>query len=139
MMKENRYPEGAKIKEFVALTRASALVHEKKLDDARQLLRANLNDKSEFYKQVVEMLIYVDGQIIDKGSEAEIRAELAELTKILYERTGDPLYYYKLGQINLRMGNKAEARKYFVMAYESAPADAFYRLPAKTLAEKLQK
>ena len=63
---------------------------------------------------------------------------MADLYMKLHARSGDPLYLYKSGQMYLFMGKKAEARQSFAKAYEAAPENAFYRVAAGKLAEKLR-
>jgi hypothetical protein len=142
LLKENRYPDLKKNREFAALCRVSVLVHEKDFEGARRLLLTNMNEASDYYRDVLKQLIDVDGERLafttSKAKQAEIRVEQAELYKKLHAKTGDPLYLYKTGQMYLFMGKNAVARQFFAKAYDAAPENAFYRLAAKKLAEKLQ-
>ena len=57
--------------------------------------------------------------------------------KTCTRKTSEPHYLYRSGQLALSIGNKQIAAVYFKKAYENARPDAYYREPARKLAEKL--
>jgi cytochrome c-type biogenesis protein CcmH/NrfG len=100
-----------------------------------------MNERNRNYLSQARRLIEIDTSLAKETDspekEQEIRAELSELFKKLHSRTGDPFYLYRIGQNYMIMKNMPEARRYFAQAYEAAPDYAYYKEPAKKLAETL--
>jgi protein O-mannosyl-transferase len=64
-------------------------------------------------------------------------SELIEISEILFARTGQALLLYNNGQLHLQRGDQAKAAACFSRSYRAAPEGAYYKKPARTLAEKL--
>ena len=110
---------------------------------ARVLLLGNLNPSGKMYSEYLRALVDIDftliAQAADRKEKEKISQELVTFFAKLQENTGDPYFFYKQGQQYLFVGNKAEARRFFVKAFDASPEDAFYKASAKKLAEKLNK
>ncbi len=138
----NVVAKGVRNGELCDLNRAVLFCAAKDFKGARRLLLGKLDPSSTMYTRMLLKLIDIDMTLIDEATDRKekghIRQEIITLLTKVQESTGDPYFLYKLGQQHLSMGNKAEAGKFFAKAFESAPEDAFYKLPAKKLAEKLK-
>lgn len=55
----------------------------------------------------------------------------------LYDKTGDAMYLYRLGQDRLNNGMRAEAKANFIKAATELPENSEYKLYARNLAKKL--
>jgi hypothetical protein len=142
LIKGNAVDKGAKHAELYDLNRAKVLCEGNDSKAARRLLLDNLNPSGKMYAELLVKLVDVDftlmAQAADRKEKEKLRLELVTLFTKLQESTGDPYFFYKLGQQHLSGGNKVEACRCFAKAFEAAPEDAFYKLPAKKLAEKLK-
>lgn len=67
----------------------------------------------------------------------KIAADLIETNECLYQKTNDPFYLYKSGQTALLVDDKQKAAQLFYKAYQKSGTQAYYREPARVLAEKL--
>jgi protein O-mannosyl-transferase len=126
-----------------AINMAKVMAAENDLEGSRKLLLAKLQTPGKQYVEIVKELIVVDEKRADQTRNAskrfEIHSEQIDLLTKLYTRTSDPFYSYRIGQIYLFMGKKSKARSFFEKTYERAPDSAYYKLPAKRLAEKLKR
>lgn len=66
-----------------------------------------------------------------------IWAEMLATLQKLQVMTGDPFYHYRIGQVQLRLGEKSAAKESFAKAYQGAPPNSHYREAARKLAERL--
>lgn len=66
-----------------------------------------------------------------------IWAEMLSTLQRLQQMTNDPFYHYRIGQVQLRLGQKAAAKESFVRAYQGSPPNSHYREAARKLAERL--
>jgi tetratricopeptide (TPR) repeat protein len=126
-----------------AINRAKVMAAENDLEGSRKLLMAKLETPGKKYDEIIKELIAVDEMRADQTRSAskrfEIHSEQIDLLTKLYTKTSDPFYSYRIGQIYLFMNKRNKARSYFEKAYERAPDSAYYKLPAKRLAENLKR
>jgi tetratricopeptide (TPR) repeat protein len=73
----------------------------------------------------------------DRLKRQALEQEIIGLLLKNHEKSGDPFYYYRIGQSYLKFGNKKEAQRYFNEAYLNSPDGTHYKLAAKKLAERL--
>jgi tetratricopeptide (TPR) repeat protein len=141
ILKSNYVPQNVKNYQIGYLNRAKVLAAEGNLEGARKLLISNLDEKRKNYEEVLEQLITTNEKRLNNTNEKNARtvifAEMIDSLKKLYTRNSDPMYLYRIGKTYMFMGNKDDAQVYFAMAYEAAPKEAFYRMPAKKLSENL--
>lgn len=142
MIRENVIGKDAKNREFLDLNRANLMYAKNDLESARHLLLNNLNPSSGVYPKMLLKLINIDENRLrraeDKRTREDIREEIIGLLAKLQVCTGDPYFLYKLGQQYMFLGNKVEAHNHFIRAFEAAPENTDYKLPAKKLADKLR-
>ena len=66
-----------------------------------------------------------------------IWAEMLATLQQLQQMTNDPFYHYRIGQVQLRLGQKAAAKASFAKAHQGSPPNSHYREAARKLAERL--
>jgi len=122
------------------LNRARSFLAQGQPERAREILLAKKYDRSKpLYADYLEVLISIDERELLRPvwqGRAEVEREVRDSLLTLAEVTGDPLQYYRIGKKFLGLGMKAEAGKYFALAYEKSPEGAFYKLSARKLADK---
>lgn len=142
MFKANKITNNLKNKEYAVDNIAMVMAAEGDLEGARSFLIQSINEESKNYLSQARRLIEIDMSLVkvtkDPEKVQELRAELSELFKKMHLRTRDPFYLYRIGQNYMIMKNMQEARRFFAQAYEAAPDNAYYKEPAKKLAETLQ-
>ena len=116
-------------------------LHGKTPNEAKGILLNEIRSKANGDVELLKLLYTCDesllGGAVTLESKRKIVAELIETNKILYLKTHEPHYLYRSGQLALSIGNKQDAAVHFRKVYEKASSDAFYREPARLLAEKL--
>lgn len=121
--------------------RAHVLVSQGDLEGARTLVRQGLDRTSQTYPVMLNQLIKIYELMISQAKDDKqkkgLRADLVTLLNQLQQYTGDPFYFYRIGQTYLGAGDRKQASLYFDKAYRQAPEQAYYRLPAQKLALKL--
>lgn len=112
------------------------------LHGAKKLLLRNIENSGAMYPIILEDIITVDRCLLAKEKSKKIIMELhREVVGYLNElqsKTGDPFYFYRIGQFYLDIGNKSEAQIYFAKASVLSKEGAHYKQAAKKLAEKLK-
>lgn len=143
ILKSNRADKSFRNREFAELGRANVMFFQGDAESARKLLLKNLNTSSGAYVPILTRLIKIDEERLKAAEEEnkmiKIRHEIIDLYLKLNEVGPSSFYSYRIGQIYLAMHKNREARDFFAKAYNSAPDNAYYKLPAKKLAEKLDK
>lgn len=116
-------------------------IREKQPADVRQILLSEIGNKAtgdiELLKQLNRYDEYFLGEAASIEDRRKIVGDILKTNKILYQKTRDPHNLYRSGQLALSIGEKQNAAVYFRKAYENASLDAYYREPARRLAEKL--
>lgn len=135
-------PEGNKRgAKLVDSNRARVMAAEGDLTGARKLLLRDHEDAGVLYTGIAEQIIDIDIKLLNKEKDArivrELRTEVVSLLIKLQEKSGDPLYYYRIGQFYLAVKDKKQAQHYFQMAYQYSKEGDYYRPAAKKLSEKL--
>lgn len=116
-------------------------IREKPLHEARRILLTEIGNKSDGDVELLKLLYSCDenllGAEIAMQRKQKIVADMIDTNQILYFKTRDPHYLYRSGQLALAIGDKKNAELYFLKVSEIARPDAYYREPARKLAEKL--
>jgi tetratricopeptide (TPR) repeat protein len=141
IFKSNKTADDLKNNEYSVDNRALTMAADGDLEGARSLLLKSLDERSRNYNLLVKRLIEIDTKRASDTKNPqkikEIRTELVFLLEKMHGRTGDPFYLYRIGQNYMIMKDKQQARNYFKKAYEAAPDGAYYKEPARKLAETL--
>lgn len=116
----------------------------KPLDEARVMLLSEIGkigNKASVDIELLKQLNNIDENLLQEAvsleSKKKIVAEIIDTNGYLYLKTRDPFIHYRSGQLELSIGNNQQAAVYFKKAYENSRPDAYYREPARKLAEKL--
>jgi tetratricopeptide (TPR) repeat protein len=124
-----------------SLNRAGALVRSGEIEAARAFLHEQivLRDGREFH--ALEMLISVNERLLQSKdnptSQRENYLDMRDALLRLQELSRNPFYWYRLGRVNLWLGEKEEARRCFLEAARLLPPGSPYVAPARKLAEDL--
>ena len=92
--------------------------------------------------KTLKMLDKVLGMLRDKCGDLKQaqdydRERIVYLKKLLHS-SGDPFYSYRIGILQMTLGEYSQARESFVAAYNSFPEDSIYKAPAGKFAEKMR-
>ena len=113
----------------------------KPLDEARVILLSEIGNKTSVDIELLKQLNRIDENLrqeaVSLESKKKIVADIIDTNGHLYLKTSDAFYPYRSGQLALSIGNNQQAAVYFKKAYENSRPDAYYREPARKLAEKL--
>jgi len=129
------------VNRIIRLNLIGVKIHGKPLHETRRIVLSEIGNKPDGDTELLKLLNKLDermlGEKISLQRKQEIVADMLETNEILYRKTREPHYFYRSGQLALSIGNNQNAAVYFRKAYENAPPDAFYREPARKLAEDL--
>jgi tetratricopeptide (TPR) repeat protein len=144
MAEADKIVSSVKVSEFQpsSLNRIRLLVSHGKLDEARLLLQERLSRPSDYERTIWELLIYVDEKRRAKEGTESVRREinleiLAAMQKLL-SLTGDPFYYYRIGKVQIMLGDRTAAAASFEKAWELSSPGAHYHDAAEKLARKMK-
>lgn len=105
------------------------------------LKRRNYDASKPMYDSYLKNLAYLNSRLIltvdDKRKKRGLEEENIELMIKLQAYTGDPYLYYNIGKLYLVIKDNTNASRYFSLAAERSPENAFYKAPAQKLAERL--
>jgi hypothetical protein len=124
-----------------SLNKIIIIANHGKLDEARTILLGRQQKPSDYESMSHELLLKIDEMRREKAiTEVEKqnidRDILADLQKMA-TLTRDPFYQYRVGTIQLRLGDNISAKASFENAYQKSPKNSHYHEAAKKLAERL--
>ncbi|NTW99351.1 MAG: hypothetical protein HGB35_05380 [Geobacteraceae bacterium] len=126
---------------IAVLNRAEAHLAMKNFSAARSELRRKIEPGSPLYSMSLDTQVKSYEKELEMTTDKVVRVRLvnALLAALDQQRivSGDPFYYYRMGQISLRHGNRESAGSYFSAAAKQAPSGAYYKPSAEKLAQKL--
>jgi Flp pilus assembly protein TadD len=110
--------------------------------EALKILAASYKDKSSAQTDILKMEARIYEKILfvskDKSKQRRTIHDLIDTYHYIYLKDADPYIAYRRGQLLLLTGDRREAAHMFAQAGEKAPDDAFYKVAAKKLADKLR-
>lgn len=113
----------------------------KQHDEIRNILMSEIGTKADGDVELLKLLNIYDESLLAKASSIKTKqlivADIIETNENLFLKTRDPHYLYRSGQYALSIGNNKQAAVFFRKTWENASPDAYYREPARLLAEKL--
>lgn len=142
IFKSNKLKKNGHNQLYMPQNKAMILWNDGQYDEARKLfwvaVSRNKRGAVSVLKKYLELI--ENWSLKERGTEvpAWFASERVALQQELYQRTRDPFYLYQMGKSRLEMGEKSSAQALFQQAYEAAAKNAFYREPARKLAEKLR-
>jgi len=121
--------------------KAVVMIAEGDTEGARVMLKELLRNPGKFEVMIIERLLQLNALDVREGA-AKKDAFYEEDTRILtrlYEITGDPFCFYRLGRMHLSMGERSKAAASFEQVVAKASPKVYYYKPARKLLEKLSK
>lgn len=143
LMMSIKAPEGSKRGgKLIDSNQAMILDAQGDLSGAKQLLLRDIENSGVLYPRILENLVTVNLQLLAREKNREKVLELQEETVgyllKLQEKSGNPFYYYRIGQFYLNIGDKRQAQRYFAEASLRSPEGTHYKLAAEKLSKKLK-
>jgi tetratricopeptide (TPR) repeat protein len=129
------------VNRIIRLNLMGVKIHGKMPSEARRILLSEIGNKADGDVDLLKLIYKCDesilGGTVSLENKRKIVADMIETNESLYLKTREPHYLYRSGQLALSIGNKQNAAVFFRKAYENARPDAYYREPARKLAEEL--
>lgn len=129
------------VRYLITLNQLALNLRDKAPEEARAILLQSSQSKKHADLESLNMLRKIDEGRLVKATDAKLKTSIAkeiiDTNEYIYARTNDPFCYYRNGQLSLMIGDRQKAAAYFRYAQEKAPDNAYYKLAAHTLADKL--
>lgn len=113
----------------------------KQHDEIRKILLSEIGTKADGDVELLKLLNIYDDSLFANTATIKTKrlivADIIETNENLFVKTRDPYYLYRSGQYALSVGNHKQAAVFFRKTWENASPNAYYREPARLLAEKL--
>jgi len=140
----NKVPATGNYHIVTEINRANVMAANKDIIGAIKLLKGvDGQESNPFYKNYLQSRLHLNGLLLQESIKPELKnavnLENIELSKKLFLRSGDPFYYYQIGKLCMIVNDDKQAAQYFRLAAEKSPAKAFYKEPARKLAERLSR
>lgn len=141
MIRSTTASKGLRNADFLDLKRAELLFKQGDFLEARQLILQRREPGGQLYHYFQQLLAKVDYALLFnyRGPDwIDIFNETVAVHLELAQVYSEPFYYYRLGQLYVRVDQKDNAAYYFTQAYEKAPSGAHYKDAARVLAQKME-
>ena len=141
IIKSIEMPENLINSQRLQFNKAVVMIAEGDTEGARVMLRELLQNPGKFEGMIIESLLQLNALDVQEGA-VEKKVFYEENTRILsrlYEITGDPFCFYRLGRMHLSMGERSKAADSFEQVVAKAPPEVYYYKPAQKLLGKLSK
>ncbi len=121
--------------------KAVALINEGKYAEAGVILRQILANPGRHEVSILLRILELNKFMVvaNKATLRDVYAESVKTLNRLIELTGDSFYSYRLGVINMQVGEKEKAIEAFKVVVKTAPPAIYYRKPAEKLVIELAK
>jgi len=110
-------------------------------EEMKRILTSEVGTKAAGDAELLKIINACNEGILVKTtsrhSKRKLVEDMIETNDFLYQKTHDSFYLYRSGQLALSIEDRKTAAALFKKAYLSAQPDAYYREPARKLAEKL--
>ncbi len=112
------------------------------MEAARDILLPLLNTKHKKHYDVLQALLRVNDQLIGRAETPELRFVLQQESLAWLEEQQrlrpSAFTLYRIGKMQLAMGDEASALVSFQASLAKTPADAYYRGATETFIKKLE-
>ncbi len=121
--------------------KAFALMNEGNFTAAHDILQQLLANPGKHEVPILLQTLELNKKKVEanKATIKDVYEESVVLLHRLIELTGDPFYSYRLGVVNMQVGEKEKALAAFSTVVRTASPTAYYRKPAEKLAKDLAK
>ncbi|QEM68191.1 hypothetical protein FO488_08465 [Geobacter sp. FeAm09] len=124
-----------------SINKIKVFVNDGKFEEAYRLMGERKSRGAKEDKDSLDLLYLIDAQRLKSSKNdrqsREIRQEMLVILEKLHSLSGDSVYFYRIGQIQLRLGNKLAAKQSFKSAWQNSLPNCYYYEAAKKLAERL--
>jgi len=143
LMMSIKAPDGSKRGgKLIDSNQAMILVAQGDFYGAKKLLLRNSENAGVLHSRILENLVSVNLHLLAREKNEEkvltLKKETVGFLLELHEKSGDPFYYYRIGQFYLNTGDKLKASHYFSEAAQRSPQGTHYKLAAEKLSNKLK-
>jgi len=134
-------PEELINRQYGLISKANVLINNGDFIGARALINQALSDPGKLETIMLKNMLIIDRLelMAKKKTLKELYTGSVKTLTRLIELTGDPFYLYRLGIVQMQVGERQKAIAAFNTVVQTAPPDAYYRKPAEKLAEELAK
>jgi len=141
IIKSLQIPENLINKQYGELSKAAALANSNDFAGARMLSNQILRNPGKHEVLILQWLLEMDKLqlMAKKASFKELYIGSVKTLTRLIELTNDPFYSYRLGIVNMQVGEREKALTAFNTVVRTAPPTAYYLKPAEKLARDLAK
>lgn len=128
-------------RQYGLISKATVLLNNGDYTGARILLNQALTDPGKHEVAILELLLNTDKLqlMAKKATPKELYPGSVKTLSRLIELTNDPFYSYRLGIVNMQVGEREKALTAFNTVVCTASPTAYYLKPAEKLVEKLGK
>jgi len=122
------------------MNKAMVLAREGDYDGARKILRETLAEPGKQEVEIIQRILKLNELEVKKGlaEKGEFYGENVVLLTRLRTITGDPFYFYRLGQEHLFHGDNVKACEAFKEVVARAPQKMYYRAAAEKLLKNIR-
>lgn len=135
-------PQGQKNWELADINKAKVLLSEEKTEEALLLLEEIINSGGTHGRAALGLMLDIAQKKFDESRTEEQSANARKQLLLLlahYEKVAvTPFDHYRMGQIYLSLNINNLAKNHFLRASEQAPVGAYYREPARRLADRIK-
>jgi len=128
--------------QVASLNKASVWINQGEYAQARNYLVKRLDNPGAYRRIILERLVKVLQIMIDhaetSAEKSALQDEALGYLDNLWTMTKEPFYLYRLGRMQMMMGNAEAARLAFAEAYKLFPEGSMYKAPAGKLSESLR-
>jgi hypothetical protein len=141
---DNKTPLNEEISLAAEINRALTFYRNDDLKSAIALLkRFSGHKESPYYRDYLQKRIYFNDRLIERldnpVARETIQRENLSFMIELQHLTGDPHGFYNIGQLAMNLGDLQAAYDYFRLAADNSASGAYYKEPAKKLAESIRR
>ncbi|WP_020676432.1 tetratricopeptide repeat protein [Geopsychrobacter electrodiphilus] len=112
------------------------------VDGARKMLLSHVEASDSLESRSLEVLVKLTMEMVASSpsviEKTRLRREVISWLGRLHELSGNPFYYYRLGNMYLQLNESATAQQFFAKAAEEFPDNSIYKKPSQKLAERLK-
>jgi tetratricopeptide (TPR) repeat protein len=136
--------QDGKAKSYIVddLNLARILIRDGNLSDAKNKLLELYAEHPKKRYEILQLLLKVNAKQIDNETETQGKVELQKqsLGWLFQQKDLKPSAFvdYRIGKMQLMLGQEQEAANFFRSALDKAPEDAFYRQAAIIMLEKIE-
>ena len=132
-------PEDLNNRQYGLISKAAALVNAGDYAGSRTILKQTLAAPGKHEVLILQHLLQLNDMegMSRKADLVKFQSDNVHLLSRLYAITGDTFYLYRLGQVYMFQGDRAQARDAFSRVAALAPEHAFYRQAARKLSKKM--